>query len=320
MADAAWQGVSVLVTGAAGFIGANLVRVLLDRGAVVHVLQHGPGVGRRLAEVVPKLTCHAGDLIDSARVAGVLADVRPRAVFHLAAYGTAPDQTDAQWMFRTNVEGTLNLLRALDGLAPVTFVNTGTSAEYGAGQRPRRESDPPRPGTLYGVAKAAATLLCTATARSSPHQIVTLRPFHVYGPFDDFRRFIPVAMRACLYGEPLPLVAGVFRRDFVYVTDVVEAYLLAAESRSGMNGEVFNIGSGSQHTMAEAVRVLSQVARRPIKIVRGFPPRQWDRRDWGADVGKARRRLGWRARYSLEEGLRRTLAWHREFAGAEGSA
>jgi nucleoside-diphosphate-sugar epimerase len=192
-------------------------------------------------------------------------------------------------------------------------VNTGSSAEYGPTRRALREADALRPGTVYGAAKAAATLLCSAIAQSSPHQIVTLRPFHVYGPFDDARRFVPTAIAAALHDRAISLVPGTFRRDFVFVSDVVDAYLAAGVRGRAPSGETFNLGSGTQHAMAHVVELLSSIVGRKIKIIRGaFPPRQWDRRDWMADITKTRRLLRWRPRYDLRRGLVATLAWARE--------
>ena len=309
-----WRKVRTLVTGADGFIGANLVRALVARGAEVHVLRRRPQPSTRLSDV-GGLIEHLVDLTDGAGVATTLAAVRPAAVFHLGAYGTSPGQVDAVRMFRTNVEGTLNVLRALEPLAPMAFVNTGSSAEYGQTRRPLRESDPLRPGTLYGVTKAAATLLCSAFARTSPHQIVTLRPFHVYGPLDDPRRFIPTAIAAALHDRAISLVPGTFRRDFVFVSDVVDAFLVAGMRGRAPSGDTFNLGSGTQHAMAHIVQVLSSIVGRRIKIIRGaFPPRQWDRRDWMADIAKSRRLLHWRPRHDLRAGLVATLTWARECA------
>ena len=317
MAEDAWQGRTALVTGGDGFIGANLVRALRARGASVHVLRRGTAPGSRLRALGNDVISHQTDITDAARVAAVVADVRPHAVFHLAAYGTASDHTDPTRMLRTNVEGTLNLLLALQPLLPATFVNTGTSAEYRASRRPLQESSALGPGTTYGVTKASADILCAAAAASSPHQIVTLRLFHVYGPLDDPRRLVPTAMRALLTGEPIHLVRGVSRRDFIYIDDVVDAYLRAAIRRPGVSGHAFNVGSGRQYSLAEALRLLGRLADHQLKILRGgFPARPWDQRDWAAAIGKAHRLLGWKPAYSLREGLFRTLAWYR--AGAEG--
>jgi nucleoside-diphosphate-sugar epimerase len=306
-----WHKVPTLVTGADGFIGANVVRALVAQGAEVHVLRRQPAPSSTRLRELAGVTSHVADLTDARGVAAVLAAVRPAAVFHLGAYGTSPGQTDAVQMFRTNVDGTLNLLRALEPLPPTAFVNTGSSAEYGPTSRPLRESDALRPGTLYGVTKAATTMLCAAVAASSPHQIVTLRPFHVYGPFDDPRRFIPTAIAAALRGGEIPLVSGTLRRDFVFVDDVVDAYLVAGIRGRAPSGESFNLGSGTQHTLTHIIQLLSSIARRRIKIIRGaFPPRQWDRRDWMADIARSRRLLGWRPRNNLRAGLAATLAWH----------
>jgi len=177
----------------------------------VHALRRRT-TGPRLAALAGRFASHEADLTDAARVTAIMREVAPRAVFHLAAYGTAADQTDPQQLIRTNVEGTMTLVRALEGLPDATFVNTGSMSEYDASPRPLRETHLLRPGTLYGASKAAASLFCAAAATTSPHQIVTLRPFHVYGPFDDPRRLVPTAVRACLNGQPLRLVSGVSAR------------------------------------------------------------------------------------------------------------
>ena len=125
-------------------------------------------------------------------------------------------------------------------------------------------------------------------------------------------RLVPTAIRAALQGTALPLTADDWYRDFVFVEDVVEACLLAGTT-PGIEGEIMNVGTGRQHSNREVVAAVETALGVPVKVrVGAYAPHATDTRHWVADVEKARSKLGWRARHSLEEGVRKTVAWVQE--------
>ncbi len=278
----------VLVTGAGGFVGSRLVAALRGQGAEVH------GLVRAEA-----------DLRDAAAVRAVVARVRPRIVFHVAAGAGHPADAAAQTEFLADtVLATQNLIEAL-GLAGIErLVHAGSSLEYGPRSGPMRETDPPAPATIRGVAKLAATEL----VRESGLPATVVRPFSVYGPGEKQHRFVPAAISAALRNEPIPLTRPGIVRDFIFVDDVVEALLRAAHVPEA-EGEIVNAGTGRQTTNEELVATLGAVLGRELDVRPGeFEARPWDTDSWVADTAKAERLLGWTARTTLAEGLAQTVA------------
>lgn len=310
----------VLVTGAAGFIGANLVRGLLEAGCEVHALVHPQTDLVRLDGVLPSLQLHRADLTDVNSLESALGAARPDLVFHLAAPGGHPiDSESRDVMLASVVLGTANLLRCLRPGNVSRLVHLGSGLEYGPSEEPLAENHLLEPLTFRGAAKAAATLLCRQEARSTGRSVVVLRPFSVYGPWEPPTRFIPTVIRAGLQNERLPLTAGGIRRDYVFVADVVEACLLSAGADLSP-GEILNIGSGSPSADHEVVAAVEGLLGRRIAVCRGgFPSRDLDSQVWIADRRRARERLEWEPRHSLSAGLAKTIAWFRK-ASEEGAS
>jgi dolichol-phosphate mannosyltransferase len=286
---------AALVTGAGGFVGANLVRRLLaERARVTALVPPGSDSWR----------------LGSLDVEVVEADVRESVpggfdvVYHLAAHGAYSWQDDAEAIYETNVRGTENALRAGERV-----VVAGSSSEYGPKTHGPAEDEPLEPTSAYGAAKAAATRL--ALDRGA----VVLRLYSAYGPWEDPNRLVPTLLARALAGELPPLVSPRVARDFVYVDDVCDAFLRAAQAEPG---RVYNVGSGRQTTVAEvveAVRKLLGVESEPRWG--SMPDRIWDTETWVANPDRIRRELGWQARIGLEQGLARTIEWFRTRAPRE---
>jgi UDP-glucose 4-epimerase len=304
-----WAGTSILVTGAAGFIGANLTRRLLDVGAHVHALVR-PGTDmRRLADVMSAVTIHRADVSDRAALCVAVRRAAPDVIFHLAAHGAARHDADAPQLFSANVLGTLHLLEAAASVSYRRLVHVGGSSEYGPRLLPLRETDRLEPVTSYGASKAAATLAVQQYARTYERPIAILRPFSVYGPWESPSRLIPTATFAALDGRELPITPPGYRRDFVYVDDVVDACLLAG-TLDVPRGEIVNVGTGWQWSNDEVVRIIERVSGCVIQTRPGeYPPRLSDTTHWVADTTKAEQVLGWKASRSLESGLQDSVSW-----------
>ena len=302
------SGASIVVTGAAGFIGANLVRRLAALGARVHAIVAPSSALWRL-EDDPALVLHRADLTDAAALEGVMHRAAPDLVFHLAARGASRHGLGTATLAHANVVGTANLLEATARLPLVRFVHVGGSSEYGPRDTPMREDDRLDPITPYGASKAAATLLCRQHARAHGRPLVVLRPFSVYGPWESPSRLVPSAIRAALDGYELPLTAPGFRRDLVHVDDVVDACLAAATIELPP-GEIVNVGSGQEWTNEEVVGAISDVTGRVIRTRPGaYDARLSDTAHWVADIRKAEQLLGWTPRRMLREGLEQTVRW-----------
>ena len=295
-----------LVTGGSGFVGANLVRRLLAEGHEVGVLAKADTDAWRLADVSAQVRWfQAGpNGVDQA-----LGELRPQWIFHLAAHGAYSWQKDSEAILRTNVLGTAHLVDACLAAGFEAFVNTGSSSEYGPKDHAPKESESLAPAGPYAVGKAAATLYCSQAGRGSGARIATLRLYSVYGPWEEPRRFIPQLVARGLEGTLPPLASPGTARDYVYVDDVTAAYLAVARA-DFEPGAIFNVGTGRQTTLSEAVEIAKRLLAIKVKPNWGsMADRSWDTSTWVADSSLLQERLGWRPASDLEQGLRLTSSW-----------
>jgi len=302
-----------LVTGAAGFVGANLVRRLVQDGHDVHAFVHPESDLWRLEGLSHDLAIHPVDLEDRESVTQALARVRADWVFHAAAHGAYPHQTDLRTMIATNVVGTANLLEAALATGFDSFVHTGTSSEYGVKDHGPTEDELPEPNSHYAVTKASATLYCRHMAQANDVDIRVLRLYSVYGPWEEPTRLMPRVAVKGLHGAWPPMANPATARDYVHTDDVVAAYIAAATVAGQEPGAVYNIGTGIQTSLRE----VTDIARRALSIEAEpawgtMPDRIWDAGVWVAEPAEALKRLGWSARHDVASGFSSFVGWLRE--------
>ena len=309
-----WRGKVALVTGAGGFVGANLVRRLISSGVHVHAIVRPSTDPWRLSEIHERITIHGVNLTDRDGVLRAVREVRPGVIFHLAKHRGDPATLDYRAAYEANLHSTMYLLEAARDLPLERFVHAGSSLEYDLGRSPLKESDAPAPRTVHGVTKAAATMLCQQVARRFDVPAVVLRFFTVYGPWEGPARFVSRVMMAAIDGAPLAITRDRVRHDWVFVDDVVDACLRSVTAPN-VSGEVFNVATGSSTANQDLVDDVERLAGSAIaRAATPFPPRPWDTEHWVADVTKSRELLGWAATTGLGAGLARTLEWFREHA------
>ena len=301
-----------LVTGGAGFIGSALVRALLERGDDVRVLDNfSTGNRRNLGGAERDVEVVEGELRSYERVHAATRGVD--VVFHQGALPSVPRSVqDPLTTSAVNVEGTLNVLLAARDESVRRVVFASSSSVYGnSGTLPRVESAAPDPISPYAVAKLAAERYCVSFSRVYGElETVCLRYFNVFGPRQDptsqYAAVVPRFVAAVRDGRPVTVYGdGTQSRDFTYVANVVEANLTAAEA-DGVNGAVLNVATGAATSVNGLADAIGELLGKPVD--REFlPPRPGDVRESWADIGEARRRLGFEPAVSLEEGLRRTV-------------
>lgn len=295
-----------LVTGAAGFVGANLVHRLIADGYDVYAILQPTTDAWRIEDLTDVHRIE-GDIADSADVERAFTEARPDWIFHLAAHGAYSFQTGVVAMARSNVLGIATLLEAAERHGCAVLINTGTSSEYGDCDHAPREDEPPRPNSDYAATKAAATWLCQR-ARTRGVPVTTLRLYSAYGPYEEERRLIPTMVRAAVAGGWPPLASRTIVRDYVYVGDVMDAFIAAALSPN--RSTIYNVASGVQTSLAELVLTAAEVfSIREEPVWGGYPERAWDTRVWVGDPTLIRTELGWVATTGLGDGLSRTAAW-----------
>ena len=296
------------MSGAGGFVGASLVRRLLADGHRVCALLRPGGPAWRLGDVAADVDRVEVDLLDSEATAAAVRSVRPEWAFHLAAFGGYSWEADRRRIIETNLLGTVGLLEACASEGVEAFVHAGSSSEYGFKDHAPGEDELLEPNSDYAVGKAAATLFCRYVAQREGVRAVTLRLYSAYGPWEEPKRLLPTLIAHALRGELPPLVNPDVARDFVYVEDVAEAFVLAAAKAPA--GRIYNVGTGVQTTIEELVALVRRILPVEDEPQWGsMDDRVWDTGTWVANAALIRHELGWEARSDLEEGLRRTIEW-----------
>lgn len=300
----------IVVTGAAGFIGANLAIALVNQGAKVHALVRSTTNLWRLGEIRNDIILHTVDLTDLDLLNEIIGNVKPQVIFHLAAESGHHEDTKGRVdAIQSSVLGTLNLIESISSLESAKLIHIGSSLEYGRNNKALNESDLLQPETFRGAIKAAATLICRQYAISSENPVIILRLFSVYGYFEQPERLISRTILAALDDGEISLTRPGYVHDYVFIDDVVRGCMLALDAQIP-GGEIINIGSGKQTTNEEIVRLIQEISGKEITVKEGdYPERSFDTTNWVADIEKARKLLNWNPRCTLTEGLDNTISW-----------
>lgn len=314
---------SVLVTGASGFIGSLLARRLAAEGEEVHVLLREGSSSARL-EGLGGLQRWLGSVQDAASLEACLRAAQPTRIFHCAGTSKARNSSSAEVIReaqRVNIDGLVNLLDAVSQSgAPVrSLIRLGGLEEYGGGPAPFVETQREAPRSAYSASQVAGTHLLQALQPTLNFAAVTIRPTLIYGPAQSTEFLIPSLIEALLAGRPFPLSEGRQTRDLLHVHDLVTA-LIAASEAPGVTGEVINIATGIAPTIRSVASQIGKMMGRPELLRFGeLPDRPNDTFDLRGDASKAECLLGWRPTISLSDGLAQTIEWHRS-ANREGRA
>jgi len=304
-----------LVTGGAGFIGSHLVDRLLSEGFEVVVLDNlSNGSLENIAHHMGRRDFHfvRGDIRNRQLVKRLVKDVD--VIFHEAAFVSVPRSVEEPVLANeVNVAGTLNLLEACLNSDVKRFIYASSSAVYGESEvLPKHEGLTPQPISPYAVSKLAAEHYVKVFYEVYGLKTVSLRYFNVYGPrqrYGPYSGVITIFINRLLRGEP-PIIFGDGEqtRDFTNIKDVVEANMLALKS-PGAVGEVFNVATGVATTINQLARMLQEITgRQELKPIH-TKPRPGDIKHSYADIGKARKILGYQPQVPLRDGLAELVEW-----------
>lgn len=310
----------ILVTGASGFIGANLFKaVAAVRSDVFAAVRRGKNW--RLADVKDEQLV-AVDLNDFASTKNMVNGLRPQTIFDCAAYGAYSFEEDGGLIYQTNFQAIVNLVGQLEGRQFAAFVHAGSSSEYGTNCTAPAEDAVCEPNSHYAVSKVVVANYLRYMGKQKGFPCVNLRLYAVYGPYEDTSRLIPTLLRNAVAGKLPPFVDPRTSRDFIHVDDVTSAFVRAATAmQPGFYGESYNIGTGTKTTIAE----LAEVTRHTFGIATEakfgtMQGRAWDLADWYADPRKAISQFAWKPEVGLEQGLRSTAEWVKTLSDAEHAA
>lgn len=305
-----------LVTGGAGFIGSNIVEMLVERDVDVVVLDDlYLGEKDNLSDVRDRIEFIEGSVLDVEKVEEAVegCDV----VFHQAARSSSPmhKENPAEGA-RVNVEGFVNVCEAAIEAGVEKIVYASTSSMYGSVKPPHTEDADVEPVNLYTASKMSRELYAQCYSYTEKIQTTGLRYFSVFGPHERGKGKYANVVTQFLWkmmDEEQPVIwgDGTQERDFVFVKDVARANIMAAETKDELDGEVFNIGRGDPVTFNQVVEKLNEALGTDIEAEHIENPRDKYVQEHDADNSKAKNLLGWRPEHSFEEGLHKSVEYYR---------
>ena len=299
------RGAKILVTGGAGFIGSHLVDKLALENEVIVVDNLFTGSLSNLEKSKHRITFMNGDIRDKELMKDVVMKVE--FVFHLAAdVGNVRSIEDPLTNMDVNVRGTLNVLEACLSSNIVRFVYSASAAAYGEAEYlPIDEDHPINPESPYAVSKLAAEKYAYAFYKIHGLPVTCLRYFNVYGPrqeSSEYANVIPIFLKGIKEGKPLTIFGdGNQTRDFTFVGDIVRANILAATQSQAIGG-IFNIATGKRTSVNELANLIEQVTGREVLTIHD-KARTGEVRDSLANIGKAKKTLGYDPETNFNEGL-----------------
>lgn len=306
----------ILVTGGNGFIGSNLIRKLINEGIEVGMIKRENSNLWKIKDILNKIVIYETDLNDTYKVSKIISHFKPDAIFHLAAYYAVEHKPqEIHQMIDTNVLGTVNLLEASIESRVKLFVNTSSCFVYKEKNNKLKESSDLSPLNLYALTKIQGEQACSFYAENYGLSAITFRLFPPYGPYDNEKRLIPYVIKNMLYGKKIKLTSGKQRWDFVYVGDIVDAYLrLLYYFELTKNHEIFNIGSGEAFSVREVVLKIKEIINSEVELEwNAIPHRRKEAFFICADAKKIENILKWKPKIKIDEGLSLTIKWYKEF-------
>jgi CDP-glucose 4,6-dehydratase len=317
MSTAFWKNKKVLITGHEGFLGSNITKTLVDYGTdIVGIDKIKNRPDSVLAGLRSRMTCIKGDISSFRLVKNLIDKYRPCVIFHLAAEAIVGEANrNPLKTFRSNIEGTWNILEASRGKKFIKAIVAASSDKaYGSHKiLPYRENAPLKGSHPYDVSKSCADLICYAYWNTYKTPVCVTRCGNIYGPGDfNYSRLVPDAVRCAIQNKQFKIRSdGRFIRDYIYVEDIVNGYITLAEKMEGLKlyGEAFNFSDRNPITVIEIVKEIYRLTgKKPdYKIINQA---RCEIKHQYLDAGKARKILGWKTDYRLEEGLIRTIDWY----------
>lgn len=314
-----WKDKNVFLTGASGMVGGHIAQRLISYGAnVIALLRSKDPRAYFYSEGIDKKTIFAyGDLKDFWRICDIVTRYEIETILHLGAQpivGTA--LTNPIETFRTNVNGTMNILEAARKAPTVKQIVVASSDKaYGTSAKlPYSEDMPMRGNAPYEVSKSCADLISLSYAETYEMPITVTRFGNIYGPGDlNFNRIIPGAIKAGLTDTVLNIRSdGKMIREYLYVEDVVNGYLMLAENIKKTAGEAFNFSSGERFNVTGVVEKVENCLGKKIRT-KILNIAKNEIREQYLSSEKIRKLLGWNAKYIIEEGLKEMIPWYKKF-------
>jgi len=300
----------ILITGGTGFIGSAIVNKLTSYYDDINILSRQKENFWRI-ENIKKCTFHKVDLANFKDIEKCVKKINPEIIFHLAGYITSERNFEAvDKCFRINYINTKNLLLSLNDVEYDLFLNTGTVLEYGNNKPPLKEDLREDPISPYSASKIFVTKYCELLANLYNKPIITVRPTITYGPKQIGRFLIPWLIFSGIEGQPLALTPCEQTRDFIFIDDVVDAYIQLSENYQKIRNErIFNISSGKGVKILMILDIIRNALKDANFKIGEKAYRSGEPMELYASIDKIKRITGWYPKWTIKDGLESTLNW-----------
>lgn len=305
----------IMIFGAGGFIGVNLLKFILKyRDDVFGVSQEHNNNWRFNASSSPVNNLRTCDISHNKNLKELIKEIKPKTVFNLAAYGAYSKQKEYDKIYRTNFIASVDIVEALKEIGFDVFIQAGSSSEYGLNSKAPTEETNLIPNSHYAVSKTAIYHAMKYFGEIEKLPVAHLRLYSGYGPWEEPDRLIPVLLSKARSNEFPALVQPQISRDFIHVKDIVTAFISVA---AGINekhfGQAFNVGTGVKTTIKELAFLVKDILHMEINPEFGsMENRNWDLPDWYANPQKIIKEIGWQPEISLRDGIIDTINWQKE--------
>jgi nucleoside-diphosphate-sugar epimerase len=302
----------IIVTGASGFVGANLVKKIMNKNEI-HIFTRKESDTWRLNDIKSEINVQTINFENKNKIQSVVNKIKPDYVFHLATYGGYPFQQDVKTIVDSNIQNSINLMQSLSEYGRLEkFINIGSSSEYGPKTKPMKEIDLASPIFPYGIAKLTQTNFAKYFFIKNGLPSVTLRLFSVYGPLEEPGRLIYDIMTSVLRKNLLKLASKKAKRDFIFIEDVIEAIEKTSKTPN-IEGGIFNVGSGKEYSVEGTVNIVQSKLKKDLKVSWGNNEKQRSfetNNHWIADISKIKKEVKWKPKVNFEKGLEKTFEWY----------
>ncbi|MCF8299165.1 MAG: NAD-dependent epimerase/dehydratase family protein [Saprospiraceae bacterium] len=305
----------IMIFGAGGFIGVNLLKTILNyRDDVFGVSQEHNNNWRFVATSCPKSNLRTCDISHKKNLKELIKEIKPKTVFNLAAYGAYSKQKEYDKIYRTNFIASVDIVEALKETGFEVFIQAGSSSEYGLNSIAPSEDTNLIPNSHYAVSKTAIYHAIKYFGEIEKLPVAHLRLYSGYGPWEEPDRLIPVLLSNARKGKFPALVQPEISRDFIHVKDIVSAFVsVASEMKEKHYGQAFNVGTGIKTTIKELALLVKEILQIENNPKFGnMENRNWDLPDWFANPQKIINEIGWKPEISLKDGIIDTITWQKE--------
>jgi len=308
----------ILITGATGFIGSNLVKeLILDKNNEVNIILRKSSNIWRIKDIITKVKIIYCDITINDQVKKIIEEILPNTVYHCATYGGFPNEEDFDKIIQTNIISTINLINNCNYKELKAFINLSSSSEYGIKNEPMIESAELNPTNSYGLSKVVSTSYASKYGKINNMPIITFRLFSPFGYYESKSRLFPSLFLSVIEDKSPKLASPDSSRDFIFIKDVINLLIYSTEFAKKYKGEVFNIGTGKQYSVKEIADIVIKSSEKTItpeyNIVK---ERSFDNNYWIADMNKTFKAFNWKPQYSIEKSIGLMLEWFKDNKGA----